>query len=306
MGEYVGSGMYWLYLFDRAATYRVEPYEDMTRIVFRGYGISMFTIRGASFWGDGFEYEPYNNIDHSYDEIINGVTEESEVFFTWSNHNIYDDDGCLYYQGTNYDGTYNGVVLPEIPDDLLLKYPYAVIVETKMLKEEEPEPYDHRAFQVGIATGLACDGWYKGETAEEETEVNPFLQGVEIGRKIKAQRLAKQEPVAYMYNGVQLPELPEWDKETYPYAFINGDDTYYMLHVTDKPLKAIDGYMRSEEGTVAHEYSELGDGVWKKFYQTNIIAGVHTLLLPMWSNRDVLNEDGSVYLSASEPIPVYE
>jgi hypothetical protein len=27
---------------------------------------------------------------------------------------------------------------------------------------------------------------------------------------------------------------------------------------------------------------------------------------PLWTSHDILNEDGTVYLAASEPIPVYE
>jgi hypothetical protein len=39
----------------------------------------------------------------------------------------------------------------------------------------------------------------------------------------------------YFYNGVELPALPEWDKEAYPYAAIfpltNGTDGYSLVAI---------------------------------------------------------------------------
>lgn len=46
----------------------------------------------------------------------------------------------------------------------------------------------------------------------------------------------------YLYNGVKLPALPEWDKETYPYAVIRtagtdyGGNTRYDLRAFSTPF----------------------------------------------------------------------
>jgi hypothetical protein len=38
--------------------------------------------------------------------------------------------------------------------------------------------------------------------------------------------------VKYLYNGVELPVLPEWDKKTYPYATIDSVATMTQITVT--------------------------------------------------------------------------
>ena len=42
----------------------------------------------------------------------------------------------------------------------------------------------------------------------------------------------QKQPVAYLYNGVRLPKLPEWDRETYPYATISVISHMTALTVT--------------------------------------------------------------------------
>ena len=52
----------------------------------------------------------------------------------------------------------------------------------------------------------------------------------------------------YLYNGVELPELPEWDKNTYPYACISHcyGDTYQFEVFKTKPYADNYGYLRSK------------------------------------------------------------
>lgn len=200
MAEYVGIGAYVLYLFDEAATHYVDNYDGTSHIGFKSNGASFAGLSGASGWAKLNNHSVYSTMKYACSECVDAADNETTflVFMVWSNHDIYDEDGNLYYNGTNYNGTYNGVDLPEIPADLLAQYPFAVIVEGTELKEEEPdepEPFNHYVFQVGISMGLACDGWYKGETAtEDETEISPFQKGVEIGRRLKAQRIGQKEP----------------------------------------------------------------------------------------------------------------
>lgn len=53
-------------------------------------------------------------------------------------------------------------------------------------------------------------------------------------------------------------------------------------------------YMREESGEWVYEKSVAGPAVVVKVEDVK------------WSNFDILNEDGSVYLAASDPIPVYD
>ena len=146
-----------------------------------------------------------------------------------------------------------------------------------------------------------------------------------VGRRIAGQRGKKQkEPIAYLYNGVRLPKLPEWDKETYPYAVIGymvnlkvaylfcgevefkisvgtlGSPDTVFLHPTATTTILIYSYEHGQSGwteipPLKSEYAEY-EVVWSAT-PNNYFA---------WANHDVLNEDNTVYLIASEPIPVYE
>ena len=151
-----------------------------------------------------------------------------------------------------------------------------------------------------------------------------------LGRRIAGQRRKQDRvPVAYLYNGVRLPGLPEWDKEAYPYAVIYQQTAYadgtkdYVLKITDQPLRAFwatgttyELKMDSEE-TVQYTKMDLyivykdepynsanpewigpdtqASGPWVK--EDRLI----------WSNYDLyLGTSDTVKLAASNPVPVYE
>lgn len=115
----------------------------------------------------------------------------------------------------------------------------------------------------------------------------------------------------YYYNELELPALPEWDKETYPYAVIlegNNLTCKALLYVGTKPftyerdvsgIMFVFGAMSTDDFMVSScsltdEWNALHDqGYGEKF------TGVS------WTNHDIMNtEDGSVYLPASDPVPV--
>lgn len=153
-----------------------------------------------------------------------------------------------------------------------------------------------------------------------------FLKGLEIGRLLKARRFpvaqtpeppVPEDPAAYyLYNGVRLPALPEWDKETYPYAAIvyAGKDTPISMCAL-MPSSPV--YNSSENMLVWGESSPLivfdPTGVSGSVYEewTQVGTGVSLILespsYVLWSNADILNAtDSTVYLAASDPVPVYE
>ena len=130
----------------------------------------------------------------------------------------------------------------------------------------------------------------------------------------------------YLYNGVELPALPEWDKTLYPYAVLwtetvnssgalSGiyvfacdhpviyDPTTYKISSTVgakyyaiRKLYAFNGtekeWQNTGEGTLSGNYATLGPSY-----------GGYTKTL-IWSNHDVYDPSGNLYLTASDPVPV--
>lgn len=125
----------------------------------------------------------------------------------------------------------------------------------------------------------------------------------------------QKEPVAYLYNGVKLPPLPEWDKTKYPYAYIalhTGRQYARLVCMSVEPVTTSSG---SSEYTGANPRGEdieylvaevrVTDASW---WELTRLTGTPNCDLErlLWTNYDVLRTDGTVYLFASDPIPVYE
>lgn len=151
----------------------------------------------------------------------------------------------------------------------------------------------------------------------------------------------KKEPVAYLYNGVRLPKVPEipdrWDYPNWaicgPYTLDGYDGVYYKFVATDEaPVPG--GYIGKDEGAIGYSVNfcssglattdELVVGLYeyetgaKLNYGMNSWGKLKGLTITnwfgppaksekfLWTNTDILNEDDSVFLAASDPIPVYE
>ena len=102
----------------------------------------------------------------------------------------------------------------------------------------------------------------------------------------------------YSYNGTVLPKLPEWDREAYPYAFIG----YSVSMGTCSLSLSVGTWSANADGnvvaSVSHRYGLSDDGTtWVK---GGGVGGLHT---PIWTNTDIPNEDGTVYLTATIPLP---
>lgn len=112
-----------------------------------------------------------------------------------------------------------------------------------------------------------------------------------------------------LYNGVKLPALPERDKEIYPYACITITYTSTYLWVSTMPLHiASDSgdMVASADGEVARCIRQTS-GEWSSSFSTSTMTRGDVLISGnylKWSNFDVLNDDGALYLSASDPIPL--
>lgn len=156
-------------------------------------------------------------------------------------------------------------------------------------------------------------------------KMRSFVKGLIMGQFGSPLPMAEKEPVAYLYNGVRLPALPEWDRETYPYAVI-------VYFPSDKNCKLC---VFGEKGYYNPAYDSPGTAVWEVIQFQNAITRityydyydkdppyfklkstsdsdiVSLVQTPgreylLWSNYDIPNEDGSLYFAASDPIPVYE
>lgn len=120
------------------------------------------------------------------------------------------------------------------------------------------------------------------------------------------------------YNGVELPTLPEWDKETYPYALITHftgiagtiDDHYRLICWESLPPT----YVSSNKDYIGNSDADAdpipavqatywdGDTAWKGFEEFTVRnASLNSLV---WANFDIYASDGTLYLAASDPIPV--
>lgn len=138
--------------------------------------------------------------------------------------------------------------------------------------------------------------------------------------------IGEKTPVGYSYNGVVLPKLPEWDKETYPYAYFYLYNGRYVFIAKDRAAVygwiTVDGeeirkvystYAAGETITIQRAYCE--NGAWTTptvvyFENTATGSGSYTLrseTSPLWANFNIIDkDDGTTYLAASDPVPVYE
>ena len=127
-----------------------------------------------------------------------------------------------------------------------------------------------------------------------------------------AQTPEQKEPVAYLYNGVRLPKLPEWDREKYPYAvlreMVSETTPYAVYYSKQQPTLNSSGKVficsLAYPGVVT--YCDYTDGAlaWRST-NTSLLTSTSVDGV-FWTNTDILNEDGSVWLAASDPTPVYE
>lgn len=112
----------------------------------------------------------------------------------------------------------------------------------------------------------------------------------------------------YLYNGVALPALPEWDKAVFPYAVIENNSDNVILYLSKVCPSA--GFLDDGINTAIHAYGEYGDvqtygvkdGLWVAEFTVAYMYFYDETLL--WTNTDILHEDNTVFFAASDPIPV--
>ena len=123
--------------------------------------------------------------------------------------------------------------------------------------------------------------------------------------------------MGYLYNGVRLPKLPEWDKEKYPYAYITSTrlstSTVWYLSLPrewgdfSKAVFADDYVFYSKGGArfqIKHYDGENMPQRWGSFEESES-SWTCDVSRMIWSNTDACTADGTILLAASDPIPVH-
>lgn len=137
--------------------------------------------------------------------------------------------------------------------------------------------------------------------------------GYLVGRQIAGMRSAKKEPIAYSYNGAMFSALPEWDRERYPYAVIQvplfaDHPTLYVYeerpHYTDEGW-AVGLEFDSDGAYYWWDYS-YASGEWVANREGNHVEGGSHSSDVLWTNFDLLDGSGNIFLAASDPIPMYK
>lgn len=134
----------------------------------------------------------------------------------------------------------------------------------------------------------------------------------------------------YSYNGVVLPKLPERDKESYPWLAmgkyeVGGDENYtyiYLYLLTAQPYPYYDAYRMTGgkkvyvcclgdtekwqviEGVYYLPSDIVGD-TWLYYedeeHEDSFVFGADSLF---WTNFDLYDADGNLYMAASSPVPM--
>lgn len=124
----------------------------------------------------------------------------------------------------------------------------------------------------------------------------------------------------YLYNDIELPQLPEWDKATYPYAVITVEENatinkVHALWCSKNPAIYYNLMKQLQFGGETGATSVLNDGdtEWGELYESELThnnAGCAVI----WANYDVhycqYQGNGSyvatdeIFLPASDPVPV--
>lgn len=141
-------------------------------------------------------------------------------------------------------------------------------------------------------------------TADPARRLKSLINGLLCGL-VTPGRLGRT-PVAYSYNGVVLPKLPEWDREKYPYAVISAVGLVSFMVSSSQRYIDDDGKYLHSAADNSWIMWRLENNEWVLHNSGTSTAGSTSGSYPTWSNYDIANADGTIYLADSEPVPVYE
>lgn len=151
-----------------------------------------------------------------------------------------------------------------------------------------------------------------------------YVEGSEpvpyCGQKIEPPEEEKT-PVAYMYNDVRLPDINEAyeviatqagvdveiAKASFPYALViyNEAENENRLFLCNTTPYGRDGICMLPSETYLGIFDTDGNS-WGYTVELPLPDGGTLGYAVKWTSHDILNADGTIYLAASDPIPVYE
>lgn len=216
----------------------------------------------------------------------------------WANHDILDEDGEVFLEGSDPIPVGSGV-----PFEITWYDPYTTNFKAKgwrRLSYHRQGDY----WQSDDFTTVESGGWNYLKHITECTREKLYYMGIEVWPNMSQ---------TWSYNGVELPALPAWDRAKYPHAWIYQSKTTgnYVLRVTSVPVTYTydrllnKGYVYSLNGT-GNTYP-LEQDTWTLF-QEDVEFGNYFAIsdfLSLWSNHAIKGEEGGgVYQSASIPTPV--
>lgn len=204
-----------------------------------------------------------------------------------------------------------------------------------MLKTKEYTATDAGVFYTVAGTGGAeyvleagASGWSLAGTNDSYNEgelhssITPVWTSYDVKKADGTVFFAASEPVPVgndhvkylsgdgmaLYNGVMLPNINTvWtDKETYPYAFVVESTMaagVFELFCCSEPF-VWDGEGVNASGVLISSYAWTSSvSSWQVIVEN--VEWDQTYVTPLvWSSYDFLNTDGTVYLAASDPIPL--
>lgn len=108
-----------------------------------------------------------------------------------------------------------------------------------------------------------------------------------------------RKPIAYLYNGVELPALPVEDTEKYPYVFLyTYHSRTYLNYHAHRPFFS-DGKFCMVNPSISFVLENDAFTDKRENGLDNLVFGsTEDKLQLIWTNFDVLNDDGSVYMAA--------
>lgn len=136
-------------------------------------------------------------------------------------------------------------------------------------------------------------------------------------------------PIACLYNGIQLPPLPEWDKAKYPYATIfvyEGGELFgsiipasaVLYLYTARPAVSGDSTelwmyqpgdieYRIDAETIPNlaEFEDWGSPIVLADSKGGGITNIKWANFDLYYQTDIDGKKGQLYLAATEPVPVY-
>ena len=238
---------------------------------------------------------------------------------------------------------YNDTKAPQLPEWDREKYPNGILLYNSMLSTFQFRAYAENAYYFRGSDGTLYYGCnYPGGGAKvawcyfnwdvENAAWSDLSTGFTTLRTIPDDviwsnfdmeyedtlYMAASDPVPlYNYNGVELPELPV-EVKSHPYTVVFQDPTdaafanyCWAFGFSAKPaswkktIVSFDYIYHGETTSVAQRAGAYPSEPWTVENDTLPSGGYRELKTVLWANYDVLNPDGTIYLSASEPQPVY-